>query len=221
MTMNKLRLLGLAMVAGVSVACTSTPEAPAMQVAIAETPAPVPSADPRVKFKDGERYLRDLSASLGIPRDDICKELSRYDCMTDAFRIVLGGVEAPNLLVNEPIDTAALTSPIAVDRVALHVCANRVRRDRETPASAVLFKAGAYGRDGRDKSPSQAWLSTTADAIYGSILLRSPSEREVATLAGFYNQVAGGRPASSQDVAADWVTLSCFAVASSLEAVFY
>lgn len=219
--MNKLRLLGLAVVAAVSAACASAPETPAMQVAIAETPAPVPSADPRVKFKDGERYLRDLSASLDIPREDICKELSRYDCMSDAFRIVLGGVEAPNLLVNEPIDTAALTSPIAVDRVALHVCTNRVRMDRETPAKAVLFKAGAFGKDGRGKAPDQAWLNATADAIYGSILLRSPSEREIATLAAFYKQVAEGRPAGSQDVAADWVTLSCFAVASSLEAVFY
>jgi hypothetical protein len=174
-----------------------------------------------VKFKDGERYLRDLSANLNIPREEICKELSRYDCMTDAFRIVLGGVEAPNLLVNEPIENAALTSPIAVDRVALHVCSNRVRMDREKPAEAVLYKAGAFGADNRGKNPDAGWLHATADAIYGSILMRSPSDREIQNLAAYYTQVADGRATNSPDVAADWVILSCFAVASSLEAVFY
>lgn len=201
-------------------ACTTAPQPAPLEFA-ADTPPPVASVDPRVKFKDGERYLRDLSANLSIPREEICKELSRYDCMTDAFRIVLGGVEAPNLLVNEPIENAALTSPIAVDRVALHVCSNRVRMDREKPAEAVLFKTGAFGADGRAKYPDTKWLNATADAIYGSILMRSPNAREVQNLAAYYTQVADGRPANSTDVAADWVTLSCFAVASSLEAVFY
>lgn len=201
-------------------ACTTAPE-PAQVAFAADAPAPVASVDPRVKFKDGERYLRDLSENLSMPREEICKELSRYDCMTDAFRIVLGGVEAPNLLVNEPIENAALTSPIAVDRVALHVCSNRVRMDREKPAEAVLFKTGAFGADGRARSPDTKWLNAAADAIYGSILMRSPSEREIQNLAAYYTQVAEGRPANSVEVAADWVTLSCFAVASSLEAVFY
>lgn len=217
--MTKLIITGLAGIAALA-ACATAPE-PALPQFAADAPAPVASADPRVKFKDGERYLRDLSANLNMPREEICKELSRYDCMTDAFRIVLGGVEAPNLLVNEPIENAALTSPIAVDRVALHVCSNRVRMDKEKPGEAVLFKAGAFGADGRAKIPDKTWLNNTADAIYGSILSRSPSEREIQNLAAYYSQVAEGRAANSAEVAADWVTLSCFAVASSLEAVFY
>lgn len=218
--MKRLISSGLVASAALATACTSTPPAQPPQFA-ADGPAPVASADPHVKFKDGERYLRDLSMNLSIPREEICRELSRYDCMTDAFRIVLGGVEAPNLLVNEPIENAALTSPIAVDRVALHVCINRVKRDKDNPAAAVLFKTGAFGTDGKSSSPDSDWLRSTADAIYGSILLRSPSEREIQNLTAYYTQVAEGRPANGADVATDWVTLSCFAVASSLEAVFY
>ena len=218
--MTKRMTSGLLAIAAMAAACTTAPEPALLQFA-ADAPTPVVSADPRVKFKDGERYLRDLSANLNIPREEICKELSRYDCVTDAFRIVLGGVEAPNLLVNEPIAEAALTSPIAVDRVALHVCTKRVKMDRAKPAEAVLFKAGAFGREGRAQTPDREWLNSTADAVYGSILLRSPSAREIQNLAAYYTQVAEGRPANSVDAAADWVTLSCFAVASSLEAVFY
>ena len=217
--MKKHIITGLAAIAALA-ACATAPE-PALPQFAADAPAPVASVDPRVKFKDGERYLRDLSANLDMPREEICKELSRYDCMTDAFRIVLGGVEAPNLLVNEPIENAALTSPIAVDRVALHVCSNRVRMDRENPEKAVLFRAGAFGADGQAKNPDAKWLNATADAIYGSILMRSPSEREIQNLAAYYTQVSDGRAINSSDVAADWVILSCFAVASSLEAVFY
>jgi len=218
--MTKPAFLKLITMTALAAACTTAPEPAGLQLAV-EAAAPVASADPRVKFKDGERYLRDLSAGLNIPREEICKELSRYDCMTDAFRIVLGGVEAPNLTVHQPIETAALTSPIAVDRLALHVCTSRVRRDKEKPADAVLFKAGAFGKNGAAKAPERTWLNSTADAIYGSILLRSPSEREIQNLTTYYAQVADGRPANSTEVAADWVTLSCFAVASSLEAVFY
>lgn len=182
---------------------------------------PVASSDPHVKFKDGERYVRDLSSNLNMPREDICKELGRYDCVSDAFRIVLGGVEAPNLLVNEPIENAALTSPIALDRVALHICTNRVKLDRSQPSEAVLFRTGAFGRNGKARSIDPAWMQDTANAIYSAVLLRAPSAAEVRNLTDLYKQVRDGRPANSVEAAADWVTLSCFAVASSLEAVFY
>ncbi|MEZ5938431.1 MAG: hypothetical protein R3C52_09435 [Hyphomonadaceae bacterium] len=213
--------LGLLSVSVLVAACASSAPSPQTDLAAVESPAPVASSDPRVKFKDGERYLRDLSANLQIPRDEICKELSQYDCMTDAFRIVLGGVEAPNLLVNDPIESAALTSPIALDRVALHVCTNRVKLDQEKPEQAVLFQAGAFGKKDKAKKPDPAWMHQTADTIYGSVLMRTPSEQEVQNLVSFYDQVRDGRAANSKEVAADWVTLSCFAVASSLEAVFY
>jgi len=184
-------------------------------VAMAEAASPVPSADPRVKYKDGERYLDDLSEALAMPREAICKELGRYDCFADAFRIVLGGVEGPNLLVNEPLEFEALTAPIAYDRVALNVCVSRVDLDVAKPTTAVLFKP--KGKAGR--KPNKAWLSTTADQIYGALLRRDATPTERAQLAAFYDDVAKG--GVSKDPAKDWTVLSCFAVATSLEAIFY
>ena len=63
--------------------------APAVVSAQEAAPA---STDPRIKFKDGERYLRDLSETFEIPRDEICLELSRYDCSNKAFRITLSAL---------------------------------------------------------------------------------------------------------------------------------
>jgi hypothetical protein len=173
------------------------------------------SLDPRVKLKDGDRYLRDLSAALEIPRAEVCKELGQYDCFNDAFRIVLGGVDAANLALNEPLSQDALTAPIALDRLALHVCVNRVQKDLADPAHAVLLKGAKAGA-----KPSPAWMKHTVNEIYGRILSRDPSPAETAKLVGFYGTVEVS-PGPAAERAKTWVTLSCFAVASSVENVFY
>ena len=202
------RLVSLILAAGL--AASSAAAAPPPPAA-----APVASIDPRVKFKDGERYLRDLSDGLGVPRESICKEMSQYDCFSDAFRIVLGGVEGPNLLVNSPLEQAPLTAPIAVDRVALHACTARVDLDVATPAQARLLKGGGRG------APGAAWKQATTLRIYDAILRRAPTADETRRLVAFYDEVAQGRPARSPEVKRDWVILGCFAAASSLEAIFY
>lgn len=172
------------------------------------------SLDPRLKLKDGDRYLRDLSAALEMPRADLCKELGQYDCFADAFRIVLGGVDAANLGLNEPLPQEALTAPIALDRVALHVCVSRVQKDLSDPAHAILLKGAKAGA-----KPSAAWMSHTVNEIYGRILSRDASVSETAKLVGFYKTVEASAPANERTK--DWVALGCFAVASSVENVFY
>lgn len=191
--------------------------------AIAAQPAPAGKAataadaslDPRVKLKDGDRYLRDLSAALEMPRAEICKELGQYDCFNDAFRIVLGGVDAANLALNEPLAQDALTAPIALDRLALHVCVNRVQKDLADPTHAVLLKGVKAGA-----KPSPAWMKRTANEIYGRILSRDASPSETAKLVGFYGTVEAS-PGPAGERVKTWVALSCFAVASSVENVFY
>ena len=169
------------------------------------------SHDPRIKFKDGTRYLRDLSAALHIPRESICKELGLYDCYSDAFRIVLGGVEPYRDAIVEPLESASLTSPIALDRVALRVCTLRVTEDAKDPQNAILFRPGTH---------DMKWRKEVASLIYDALLQRGATGQEVERLIRFYDTVAAeGRPAP--DTAHDWTVLSCFAVSSSLESIFY
>jgi hypothetical protein len=189
---------------------------PAAFAAAEPAGAPHASLDPRLKLKDGERYLRDLSAELEIPRGEICKELSQYDCFRDAFKIVLGGVDAADLGVNEPLEQEALTAPIALDRVALRVCVTRVERDLADPAHAVLLR----GAGPKGAAPSPAWMKRTVHGLYDRILARDPTPAETAQMLGFYQKVsASASPADTK--VKDWVTLGCFAVASSVENVFY
>ena len=176
---------------------------------------PPASLDPKIKFKDGERYLGDLSSALEIPRDSICKELGQYDCFRDAFRIVLGGVEAENLGVNVPLEEEALTAPIALDRVAMHVCINRVKLDLDDPKHAVLLKNAPKGAAGK------GWLKSTTANMYDRILNRAPTAFETAQVTAFYDVVAKQDGKPNPNAAKDWVTLSCFATASSTENIYY
>ena len=177
--------------------------------AIAEKPGDK-SADPRVKFKDGARYLGDLSEALQIPRDTICKELGRYDCDTDAFKIVLGGVEPYRDAIEEPFSTASLATPIALDRVALRVCTERVAEDVKNPEKALLYRAA---------SPDKKWKKATIARIYDRLLERDATPDEVSRLLAFYDTVAADP--SKTDAPREWTVLGCFSVASSLESVFY
>jgi hypothetical protein len=207
--MRQLMSIIPALLAALALGC-ATPAAPAPELAVA---APVPSQDPRVKFKDGERYLRDLSAALSIPRAEICKELSQYDCVDRAFRIALGGVEAPNMGIHQPLEEAALTAPIALDRVALHVCINRVERDVKDPQNAIIFRPMAEGQT------PVAWRASVTETLYDAILRRAPSPAESGRMIAYFDEVAAG--GTGADAGKDWATLSCFALASSLENIFY
>jgi hypothetical protein len=199
-----------------AIGCANTSATkPAAQTSAASQEQGVSSPDPRVKFKDGERYLADLGESLEMPRETICRELGRYDCFNQAFRIVLGGMEGPNLLVNQPLEVEALTAPIAYDRVALNVCTSRVAMDAAEPAKAVLYRSS--GKPGA--KAKQSWLRATADGIYGSVLRRPPTAEERARLIAFYDDVRAS--GESPDPAKDWTVLGCLSVATSLEALFY
>lgn len=214
--MKRIHILSLASLAVLAAGCASAPDA--APVAAAEE-APVASIDPRVKFRDGERFARDLSEALNLPRDSVCKELSQYDCVGDAFRIVLGGVEPETLGVDQPLEKAALTAPIALDRVALSACSTRVAKDLAEPASAVLLRPGAL--KGGKKQPDKAWMKATAAGVYDRVLRREATAEEVSRLVGFYSEVSADRTGPAADSVKDWVALSCFAVATSLEGAFY
>jgi hypothetical protein len=202
-------LLTLAATAAITLAAST------VTAADKPTAGPPVSLDPKIKFKDGDRFLGDLSSALEIPRDSICKELGQYDCFKDAFRIVLGGTEAENLGVNTPLEEEAMTAPIAVDRLALRACVNRVKLDLDDPKHAVLMKNAPKGK------ASKGWLKSTTAVVYDRLLNRLPTASETAKMTGFYDQVAvkGGKP--NPDATKDWVTLSCFATASSTENIFY
>ena len=172
------------------------------------------SRQARVKYKSGARYANDLAAALELPREAVCRELGRYDCVDEVHRIVLGGVEPYTLGVREPLPSLGVTAPIAQDRVALAACTQRIERD--LAASEPLFLT-AVDLD----APTPGQLEATAGRFYDRILRRAATPDEVTALAQFHSTVTDDPGESGATATRNWAILSCFMVATTLESIFY
>lgn len=168
----------------------------------------------RVRWK-GEPILRsELATALQLPVADVCNELGSFDCFA-VHRVALGGVEPYSLGINEPFPDTAVTAPLAIERVALSGCRTRVDLDLGLPAQAVIFKdiPGTAIADIRG-----APVSAAIDRLYARFTSRRASPEETRALVDLYADVAASgdtRPGRA------WAILSCFAVATSIESLFY
>ncbi len=173
-----------------------------------------PSRAPRPKYKTGERYASDLAAALDLPREAICRELGIYDCVGEAHRIVLGGVEPYTLGVREPLAQLPVTAPIAQDRVALSACAERIERDLEGPEALLLADVDVA-------VPTSEQLELAVGRLYERLLLRDADAHELRALGDFYSTVRDVGGAAGREATRDWGILACFAVATTFESIFY
>ncbi|MCY1022952.1 hypothetical protein [Pyxidicoccus sp. MSG2] len=170
-----------------------------------------------LRFKGPERLTLDFAAALALPVDAVCKELGQYPCAT-VHGVTLGGVEPYNSGLYEPLPATGVTTPIAVDRVALSACARRVGLDVGTPSSAVIFTGITLDAQGRLVGRDGAPVRNAITSLYQRGLLRDPTEAEVEALLQLAASVeATGSPTPGRD----WMTAACFAVLSSAESVFF
>jgi hypothetical protein len=203
------RIAGPALMVALS-GCTANLSSPAGMAAGDDSPtesAPPPPTEPPVvqppvaelKLKNGTQLRNDWAEALGLDPNQLCVELGEFDCVDDVHRVVLGGVEPYVLRVDRPLAEPALTTPLAVERVAWAGCQQAMERDR-SGAPQLLVMRGA----GLDRSASAA-------ALVRALLRRESTENEVRRLAEHDPQL---------DDAA-WADVACFAVATSIESLFY
>jgi hypothetical protein len=175
-----------------------------------------PSGKARVVMKDGRRMANDLAAALELDRADVCRELGQYDCVRDVHRIALGGVEPYELGFEEPLPVSAVAAPLAAERLALSACATRADRDFDRPDEASQFGSLAAAPESAEAR------AETVTGLYRDILARDPTESELDALNDLHRDVVRElEDASPQETAREWALLSCFAIATSLEEIFY
>lgn len=175
----------------------------------------VESATARVKFKTQGRFVRDLASGLDLAPNEVCNELGLYDCYREAHRITLGGVEPYQRGIRDPLPVAPVTAPIAVDRVALTACATRVDRDFDVPTDAVLFGDLANG------PTNDATLRAAANGLYDRLLRRDATPEELDELVAFHAEAIEVVDGASDKATREWAVASCFAVATTMEGLFY
>ena len=176
------------------------------------------SAKGVVRFKRNERLQADYAKSLGLQPNVVCNELGLYPCAMVVHPLALGGVDPYNIGLYEPVPFTGLTTPLVVDRVALSACIQRVGLDLGTPSTALIFKGLTLDAAGKLSNVNAPEVKTSLDLLYKQIVLRPVTDAEVGHLKGLYADIlATGKPEAGKM----WMTLSCFAVLTSVESVFY
>jgi hypothetical protein len=100
-------------------------------------PFPV-SAKASVRMKTATQLRRDLAAVLALDPDTFCTELGAFSC-NEIHGIRLSETDAYEGGFYEPLAETIISSPAAVDRMALIACAQRAEQDLEAPAGAIIF----------------------------------------------------------------------------------
>lgn len=187
-----------------------------------------PSLHPQVKFKRSQRLRNDIARALDITPDQVCNELGLYSCTEEVHRVTLGGVSAYDLGLFEPLPTTALTTPMAVERVAMAACVTRVDRDlgldtnidtgNDTGGGALIFEDLDIDERGRLADVQDGAVATAIDTLYKRALQRRASAGEIAHLRRLYGDIESR---AAPQPARDWAVLSCFAVLTTMEQLFY
>ena len=214
----------IAIVAG----CADGPQPPWPEGA-PEPPAPT-STTPRpestvaqsqkanVRFKRSARLRNDYAQALELDPSELCVELGQYACTEDVHRVALGDASPYTQGVYEPATETGVTAPLIVERVALAACGQRVELDFTYASAAVIFKDLPVDGDGNLEDADSEHVQAAVTNLYRRFLLRNPRDEEQADFTAAYHDV---ETVTSTDAARQWAYASCFAVATSIEALFY
>lgn len=156
----------------------------------------------------------DLSRALELGNAELCQELDALDCFSEVHLAALGGNEPFKQAQYTVIPEPSAISAVAVERVVLAACSNRVDADRALNANARVFTH--YSLAGAADATDANFLSQFDDQnteLYRRILARDPSAEELTIMRKLLD---GGEQVSHQDLA----KLSCFAIATTSEFLF-
>lgn len=211
-----LRLLLTLTVIASSLGC---PEAPAnngddVDAGFVDAGPPPPpfaiSTRNRLAWKRPRALESDLAAALTLQPSELCSELGLYSCIDFVHLVPLGGNEPFSKSQYEPLPSPTVTTPIALDRVALSACTVRV--DKDIALAPVVFGGLDFGADDVDDDAAAVVLDVLGKRLLGRLL--TPGEIEEFTALTVDDDGAAVSPR-------DFAILSCFAVATLSETIFY
>lgn len=181
-----------------------------------EDPAPALPAEPGLdasakadlRVKRWRQLSLDLRGVLRLSEDALCRETGLYDC-TDIHVVPLGGVSIENGLY-APRSDFSVTTGLALERVVLQACWNRLELDRVGPAE--VFTAV----DLHATTVPAAALDAQSTALFRGFLARDPSTAELAGARALAAEVQ-----SDGGTATEWALALCFALGTSTEFLLY
>ena len=172
-------------------------------------PAYAPSVRADLRLKRWRQLSLDLEGALELPEDELCRETGLYDCTT-LHVVPLGGISADNGLY-APQEQQSVTTGLAIERLALQACMNRLELDRAAEVPVVF---SLIDLDATELADADA--DAQATELWHRLLARDPSAEELEGARALY----GSTIAEGGDNGA-WAAMLCFALATSTEALTY
>lgn len=163
-----------------------------------------PQARERLHWKRVDALERDLAQALALPLETLCLEPGGERC-GDVHRVTLGGIDPVQDGTYQPMGRPAVTSAIALERLALSACHARVERDAQ--GSPEVFTA----LDLEATRATAKALDAQSTLLYRRLLARDPSTRELRALRAL------ARGSSNRT----WARSACFAIATTTEFTFF
>lgn len=179
---------------------------------------PDPEAEPEIAASTRNQLLwkryqvleQDLSRALELAPEELCTELGSYDCVDDIHLVALGGHDPFGRGQYAPVAKPMVTTPLAVERVVLAACSERVARDHDERAVFTALEL-----DGPAPAATSDAFIETVDALYQRLLSRDPIDAEYEVLAELLVDDQG-EPVLAERFAAE----ACVAVATTTEFIF-
>lgn len=205
--MRRLILLPLLFLLGCPEGTPSDTEDPTPYVPGYDYGAPT-SAKSDLKLKRWRQIHLDLQGALALPPGSVCNETGIYDCRT-LHAVPLGGISIDNGLFR-PIDQPSATTGLALERFVMQACAHRAALDAEAEEPLIF----PLPPDGTTLQDDQG--TTVVTNLYRRFLARDPLPEEIEALVDMHAGIVadGGRNL-------EWAWMTCFAVATTTEALLY
>ena len=176
----------------------------------------LPDTSPKalVRFRGARRLKREMARALELAPNDVCKELGQYECF-GIHGVVLGETDAFGAGIYEPLPDTTATSPIAAERIAMAGCVQRAKLDVGSSSAVIFTMPVSDGAIDVDAATTGAAI----DTLYRRALGRHAKPSEIEHHRQLYRDIVAA--GSSSVPAEHWAALSCFAVLTSMEMLFY
>lgn len=169
-----------------------------------------------LKLKRVNQLTRSLSKILAMNENQLCLELGKIPCTSQAHKVSLGGLAAYDNSQYEYNKESTITAPLALDRLVLSACNIRASLDMVNPAQGVIYKNLDITSDGRITKDDN--FKKSIQTLYQRAFLRNPTASEYTAMENLYVDIYDK---NSIGVGRNWAVLSCYTVLSSIEFIFY
>ena len=170
-----------------------------------------PSTRNDLQWKRAWAVQRDLQNALELTEEELCTELGQFDCVREVHLVSLGGHDAIESAIYESLPEPLATTPVAVDRLVLSACTQRV--DADAAGDAKVFTNLELGGDA--PGADDPAVEKTIESLYRRFLARDPKPSEIETVSTLVVDDDGDAVSAT-----DFAKLACYAVGSSTEFLF-